>query len=429
LIKLLYKQLLEAKEKKFVQDTSWLIMSNIILGTAGILINVLLTQHFGVDGFGAFSLGLKVYLIVSLVAVMGCGASLVKYTAQYKNAANELNQSMTAALLLGSLCSLCVVLIVWLGINVLGDAIKSDYTELLLWFLPGIPFFTLNKLVQALLNGKRLIKKMAILQASRWILLIGLVLIHIYVLDSALTAVVLSFGITELLLLPISWLLCRKHFKVQWPVSRNWMKLHWQFGVQSTLSSVVIDIYHYSDVFLIGYFIGTKAVGIYSFAADIAKQTLLLANIIQVNFNPIIAGLWAEENREKMQFYLRKVRKTVHLIYLPVLTLTAIGYTLFINYFMEESLVESLPVFYLLSIGLFIYSGFKPAQSIAELCGYPRDNVLLNIIVLAVSIALNAALIPTLGLVGAAIATAASYCTSVVLLHVYAKKKLSVGLL
>jgi O-antigen/teichoic acid export membrane protein len=112
-----------------------------------------------------------------------------------------------------------------------------------------------------------------------------------------------------------------------------------------------------------------------------------------------------------------------------VLTLTAIGYTLFINYFMEESLVESLPVFYLLSIGLFIYSGFKPAQSIAELCGYPRDNVLLNIIVLAVSIALNAALIPTLGLVGAAIATAASYCTSVVLLHVYAKKKLSVGLL
>ena len=171
----------EMLNKKFVRDGVWLALSQVLLALCGLLINVLLTREFEVAGFGHFSLGLKVYLIVSLLAVFGCGSSMVKHVAQYKKEPEMLKECINSAMHMGLYSSLFFTLIAWAGVPLIVNLFDEPELAILYWFLPGIPLFTVNKILSGILNGMRSIKALALIQGLRWIVLTLFIIYFIYI--------------------------------------------------------------------------------------------------------------------------------------------------------------------------------------------------------------------------------------------------------
>lgn len=418
----------EMLNKKFVRDGVWLALSQVLLALCGLLINVLLTREFEVAGFGHFSLGLKVYLIVSLLAVFGCGSSMVKHVAQYKKEPEMLKECINSAMHMGLYSSLFFTLIAWAGVPLIVNLFDEPELAILYWFLPGIPLFTVNKILSGILNGMRSIKALALIQGLRWIVLTLFIIYFIYFGKNELEMMALAFGLTELILLPIGIRSTKKYYRFTFRPSDRWLRRHFSFGGQSMLSTALIDLYNYADVFMLGYFLNAQSVGLYVFASDIAKNLLALANIIQVNFNPIISELWHKNKITQLKAHMKRIRKLSFLIYLPLIVFSIAGYYLFIQYFMEKELMESMFPFTILSAGILLLALFKPFFSLPELTGHPGDNLLINIIVLVLNIILNYAFIFVWDINGVAMATVFSYLFSILLLYIFVKRRLSINI-
>ncbi len=419
---------LDFYKKKFVKDGLWLGVSQVILAISGILINIILTQQYGASGFGIFSIGLKVYLILSLLAVFGCGSSVIKHVSQYKDNQREVDQIISSALILSLIASSMVAIMAYFLSPSLLHLFGLTNHQILLYFLPGIPLFTMNKVLLGVLNGKRKIKHLSILQSLRWALILLLVLVAILLNKVEIQQIAIVFPISEAILFPFCWWSARNEFTFSFSPVKNWYRKNVVFGGQVMFSSAIIDLYTYTDVFMIGIFMNTKAVGIYAFASDICKNLLSLANLIQINLNPIISELWHKGEVVKLKNHIRRVRKTTHLIYIPIVLLAVFGYVLFVTHFMGEEFNASILPFIILSGGVFLLSGFKAIYSLPELTGYPGDNLLINFTILLVNILLNYVLLQIWSLDGVALATCISYFTSVVLLYALVKKRLSINI-
>lgn len=190
----------------------------------------------------------------------------------------------------------------------------------------------------------------------------------------------------------------------------------------------ISDINNYLDVFIIGYFTGNRMVGIYSFASDITKNLIVVADIFLANFNPIIATFYSTKQLKELKKIIKKIRNITYLIYIPLI-ISAIAVYFLIIKFIGAELEESMLPFIILSIGTFFLSGFKPFNAILELAGFPGTKLKMNILIMVVNFLLLLVFINIWGINGVALATTLSYIVSVFLLHWFSVKKLNIPLM
>lgn len=413
-------------KKKFVLDGAWLIASNAIFAICGILLNIVITQYFNADGFGKYSLALRIYMVAALIASIGTGASVVKHVAEYKEDKIAINNCVSSALLIAMLFSIPITGACYLILPVFSQIFHADISGLLNVFFFALPLFALNKVFAGLFNGIRDIKALAISQAGRWILLLMItgVLIN---RDQNLENAIWAFPITEAILCLSLLLYSMRYFRFS-IAKHDWIKKHFSFGSKSMTSTAVVDLYSYLDVFMIGIFLDVRVTGVYSFASDIAKNLLILANMIQINLSPIIAELWAKKRIDELRDYIRRIKKVTYLLYIPLVGLAIIAYSIIVEYFLKQNLQESIMPFIILSIGVLVFSGYKPFAGILELTGFPADRLRMNLATMLINFILNLSLIHYWGISGVALATSVSYIFLIVLLNYYTTKRLGLRL-
>ena len=109
--------------------------------------------------------------------------------------------------------------------------------------------------------------------------------------------------------------------------------------------------------------------------------------------------------------------------------MSIILYPIFIKSVLQkEALHASIPVFYILVLGNGSASLFFWCGGILSMAGFPEDYLIRNIILLFSNIILNFILIPILGILGAAIATSATYFISIYTLKIFVQKRLYIDL-
>jgi O-antigen/teichoic acid export membrane protein len=82
--------------------------------------------------------------------------------------------------------------------------------------------------------------------------------------------------------------------------------------------------------------------------------------------------------------------------------------------------------FALLAIGIFVASGYTPFGQTLLMAGFPGWHSLLMIATVLVNVALNAVLVPRIGIAGAAVATAIAMLASVVFLKALVRARVGV---
>lgn len=416
---------------KFLKDSLWLLASTLLMGVSGIAINAVVTSLLGVAAFGVYSLGLRVYLFLGLISPWGINISVMKYTAELDDI-RERSACLSSALRLTLICSLFVTILGWF-IAPLFSALfdTGDLTTGLRSVLLGLIPFSLNKTYTGVLNGLRDIKGLSLFQALRWLLLIFFSVSLTWAFRNV-SASLSAFLWTEVLLLPLLMLYCRR-YRIPLDSSdrhpSEWNRRHFDFGVRTMLSTAVNDLYTYLDVFMIGVFMDKTAVGAYSFASDISKNLFLVSQIVGTNFNPIISRLWSQRDLASLKQAMRRLLRTTYLVYALLFPVSILGYIAFLKYGIRDpAMGASILPFVILTTGVALCSGYQSFSAILMVTGYPGDRLRVTLVSLLFNAALNLALLPVWGIAGAALATTLAYIGTVISTNHYTKRRLDIDM-
>ena len=392
--------------------------STIFLAVAGIGLNIIISRVYGEATFGVFSQVLAGYLILSQFAAGGLYFSTLYYSGKQIDNQSEVGPQLTAALLLGLAQSLLVCAI---GVPVsalAGRLLQSPgVTTGLLYTLPGLVFFTANKLLLAAINGQRHMRFFAFGQSLRYLLLLGLVAAISWLgCDGRMLPLAFSWG--ELLIFPVLLAYTQKQ---KWLTFRGclcWRKPHLEHGGKTFLSALLLDINTRVDVWVLGVYCDDTTVGVYSFALMFAEGFYHILFAVQNNCNPLLSELACQGNHGEVTNLRRSLQRRT----LPGLVIIlVVSIAIFPHWATwvtgKLAFASGFHAYAILSVAIVLSSGYIPLLLLFNQWGEPRMfNIFLTTLFLE-NLLLNLLLVPRLGALGAALATGTTFLSIVPILR------------
>lgn len=419
-------QIRSALTHKINRDIAWTFVSFLFLAISGILMNVMVVMFRDATALGIFNLSYSIYLIGSQVAVIGIHNSVMRYAAYYSDAVKERGSMLFTAMMLTLSLGLIIGLSVYLATPSYKSLFSSSETTKAIGYTGfGLILFPLNKVLIGYINGLRHMRALAILQTTRYlVVMLGVAFISISSLPFRMAtfsffAAELLTTITTLIYLAKVGLLKHMRFTKKWAIE------HLVFGGKGALGSILLDMNTRVDILLIGVFLNESAVGIYSFAAMLVDGLQHILSMLRVNFNPVLVTTMRDKDWPEAKKLLRnsKIYVSLGVVLLTIIVIPT--FYLFVSYFVhDKSLLEGWKILVILFGTYAIISGYTPFDNMLLASGYPTQQTIQNMSVALVNLIFCVLLIPILGIVGAAVSTGLSYLTGIMVMLFYSYRLL-----
>lgn len=414
------------RTQKLTRDIAWSMGSFFVLAISGIVINISVTAFRDAAALGVFNLAYAVYIVISQFAVWGIHYSVLRHAAYYKESPSERGRMLLTAAILALLLGLVAAAITAIAEPLWVRLFDSVQTGAAIRHAAvGLLLFPLNKVLLAYLNGLRAMKAFSILQGLRYFI----VMVSVSAVAASSLAIELSalgFFIAECITTLAACLyIIHQRLAVSPRFCRGWMRKHFFFGSKGLLGGMFAEVNSRIDVLLIGFFLTDRATGIYSFAAMLVDGLYHVLAMIRINFNPLLVTVIRDGNWEQA----RRLRIQSQKYMLPsVLVLSAVlvvSYYIFAIWLVPgKGLIEGVPSLLILLTGLNIISIFIPFDNLMVVSGHPGYQAAQQFATVTANIVAAAALLPLIGIEGAAVGTAVSYVTGITLLIVFARRLL-----
>jgi O-antigen/teichoic acid export membrane protein len=396
---------------KFNNDLIWNAGAFGMAALIGILVNFLIYRSAGEAYLGVFNQCYAGYILLSQLAVGGVHLSVQRFVPVHTQEPAVLRNILSSALLLCMLSSLLVILPSWIFSDIPGQWLDSpEVEESFRWVLPGLLFFSLNKVLMAYLNGLRVMKPFAVFQFLRFFFLLVFILIFLYLLGKPEhIAATLSLSEALLFLVILLFFLPRYTLFPSESGFKEWLNVQNKFGAKALVGNFLLDVNTRVDVFILGYFHSDAAVGIYSYASTFAEGFLQLTVLVRNNINPVLTRLSAKRNAPFTRRILKaSIRKSYKMIG-GLGFLSIIGFPLFLWITQAEQAFTVWLVYSLLAGFASLTAGYQPLLMIHNQYGQPGLHTWFIMTLFIANILFNLVLVPFMGAPGAALATGLSY--------------------
>ena len=433
MIKLIYNRLVQnLRYQKLSRDIAYTLGSFFVLAISGIVINIVIMGFRDAAALGVFNLAYAVYIMLSQFAVWGLHYSVLRYAAYYESDPEERGHMLLTATVCSAAMGLIAAIGLFMAAPLFARAFNSEATGTAIRNAAfGLALFPLNKVLIAYLNGLRLMKAFAVLQASRYVAVMILVSV-IAVSTLPIEFATFGFLVAEILtvLLTCSYIIKRR-LTGALRFTPGWIARHYQFGTKVLPAGMFTEINSRIDVLMIGFFLSDRATGIYSFAAMLVDGVYHVLAMIRLNFNPVLVAAIRDADWRTAQ----NLRYQSCRIVLPVTALLALGlmsaYYVFAAWVMppDKGLLEGLPSLAILLAGLSMICFLVPFDNLLMVSGYPGYQTLQQLFLVGTNVGVALLLLPMLGIEGAALGTAASYITGVLAAAFFANRLLGWNLL
>ena len=386
---------------KFVEDTSFTIVSHFIVGISGLFINTLIGNHFGVENLGIINQGLAIYIILALVSNFGIQTSAQKYTSQYVEN-DDLIKVIFSNALIATLLSSCVIVFSFLLLlrfipNIISSEVLRDIIKILIF---GVPLFALNKTINNFLTGLREMKIYSIVRVIRWSTIMLLV-VYVRLADLPFKSIAYSFICSEVLIFFYFFIKTRKYCG---KIDFKWVYKHLSFGIKSIMTEFLVTFNTKISILIIGFSLGDEVAGYYSFIEVFAFSILMISAALQKNFNPIFTKLWYENNFPAIRSKIRQVFSISSLILLPILVGIYVFYYVYTKTMMTDDYLDYSLVLIVLLIGVGIRFLFAPFFTFLIMANYLYANFIRVAIYAIINISLLIIFPKLFGLIGVPIA-------------------------
>lgn len=282
---------------------------------------------------------------------------------------------------------------------------KELLTEGLIYIVFGIGFLTINKIFLSFLNGMRMMKSYAFYSSLRPLLMLVFLLFFIgFKIETIFLGLIFTipeFFLTILLLFKLKkWFILLSYSRF-----KRLLKLQFLYGNRVVMGSVLTNFQSKIDIFILGFFVTDTMLGVYSFAVFIADGFFQIFYVFRTNINPVITNIYYNRSPLLLRRIIDKSITSFYKIFLILGLIVALFYPSLLFVFKIQSyIITNLIIFYVLLLGILIASGFIPFQFIFNQIGKPKEQTKFLLILFCLTIIFNLALIPLIGIYGAATA-------------------------
>jgi len=383
-----------------------LVATILSLGDAVILARVL-----GPTNRGALGLALFIPSITATFCILGQETVNTTFAGLYKDKRAGLFEQSLIITLFGTVVSTLVIcaFYFWLPIE------RGQFNQLtpdIIWLSCLItPIALLGQMTIALVRGVGQIAAAAFIHVMQVAALLALLVIFLLWRDGGLRTALLLWALAPLVTVVLSIWVLRDYVTLRPSNFSAWLfKKSLIFGGQIGLATFSTFLVYRIDQGILAYMVPTHQLGLYITAVALAERLRLLPNSIATAFLPRLANeLPSRQLQVPMVFRGTAVVSAGSMFLVGILGVPAVLVLFGWDY------SGAIPSFLLLLPGIASLGGSSILASDLIARGKPKYGIWTGYATLAINIAFNLALIPLIGIAGAAVSSSVSYIAATVL--------------
>lgn len=372
-------------------------------------IAIMLARMLGANGYGAYNLTLSLATIGGVVPLLGLDTAIVRYTAIFAGRGDW--GAVRANLRLMLRLSVATSLLIAAGLIIFAEPVARGVlhdrrlTDLVFISALMVPTMVLNSQLGSALRGVRRITHEVfadqIFQPMvRLALLLVLVVVGLTVSQALLAWAVASFATTVLLAYLVIRALRGRGNNDGKPLSARELL---RFSGPVFLSNLVSKSGQQLQTILLGALSTLSTVGVFAVAANVTLIGSLFHSSLVSASMPLLAEAQDREDRPALERLYQLTSRWSLTLNLPIF-LAIVAYSqVLLAMFGSEFRSGAGPLAILAAANL-VYAGTGMSGAVLDMTGYTWLKLLNAAVSVGLGIALNLILVPSLGLVGAAIA-------------------------
>lgn len=402
-----------------------------IVGVAFLfLINLLLARTFGAERMGLYFLALSIAELLNSLGAFGSYLSIVSLFGSLweKKYYADLKGALVKSILLVAVVSLTVCLLTQLGADQLEKTMNAPgLSGLLAIFALAVPFMALMNLFGGGLRGLQAIRDSQFTVNCSHPMFMLVLLIPVFLYGGIREAAFAYLG-AGLLAAASGWFLLRratpqlKDAKGSYPLGKIVAS-----NLPLLLTNLCMVINARSGAYALGYWSSTADLGIFNIALRVSLLTSFPLMAVNAISAPKFAAMHGQSNHEGLQRIFRQSTAIMLAATLPVLLIIFLMPELILSFFGAE-FVNGKSVLIVLALGQLFNIAAGPVGMMLAMTGNEKSLRNAHFISLLVNVVLLAALVPGLGMMGAAYATTASVIFVNIVAVYLVKKKLGISL-
>jgi len=379
----------------------------------GYIFKVYLARVLGADGLGIYALGITLIGFLGAFNSLGLVESAVRYASVYR-AAHKPEQlgallwSGGATILFANLVSVFALLAGgrFVAIRFYHAPALGQYIP---WFAVLMLLGSVSTFYGRILAGYKQVGRRTVITnfiGSPTTMLFSVILISVgWGLRGYLLAQTLGAILVSTLILGFVWKLTPQESRItsSWP--RRMEREVWAFSAAAVGVLFLEFLIGQTDKIALGFFLGTRQVGIYSVAAALVAYISLILNSVNQVFSPIIADLHTRHDFVLLGRLYKALTKWILGFTLP-LALTVMICAIPILRIFGPDFVNGWPILIVGAIGQLINCGVGSVGLLLLMSGHQNRLLRVQAVMAAVMTCGSVALVPIWGITGAAVAAA-----------------------
>ena len=394
-----------------ITKKSGIVLIGRILSTIfGFFFSLLAARFMGPAVYGKIMYVLVVLTMLSVITRLGLTQGLVQFVSKLTDDKDftKRNSLITFVFLIVFAFAIIISILLYLNSNFIAVTLfnSQELASVFKIMSPILIIFSLIELTPGVFRGLKIVKYQVIgrdLIQSLFRLIIVLIMGYLgYELGGLITAYYISMTVS------LAYLVYKVYkLKLFEKIKRKYISEYKEI-LMFSFPLLISGILHFSigkiDIFMIGYFLESDQVGIYTIALKIGTLTNFLLFSFNSIFAPTITSLYYDNQINKLKKLYQVITKWMLGINLSIFFLFLILSKEIMNVFGSGFVIGWLALI-LIMAGQVINAGVGSAGLINIMTGFPHSELYVSLVVFTVNIVLNYFLIPIYGIEGAAFAS------------------------
>ncbi len=417
------------KKLSLSKSIAWYGIGNIFIRFLSFALLPLYSNLIGVTDFGNYALLISIYSIASVVYQFGTQSVLNKF---YIVESDKDKRKLIFSTVLNSILVLGVFLIILFSMNSKPLSVlifgTNKFSLLLIIIFITILFDVLGVYILSLLKTKEEARKSVYFTSIGAVVNFLFNIIFVFFLNWSVTGIILAQLVSSFLVLILLTDTIRVNYVLK--IDPAILKDVFIFSLPLVIANLFTSGVNFGDRFILNHFLGRDEVGLYSFAYRLA----LIMNVLAVAFNS--AWIPRSINRYYKNDY-KDYFGRILIALISVSCLILIAVSLFANYLFEVHIFNITFINPLYRSGIiilpFVMAGYIFTAISYYYSVYPYVSnksyhfLIADLLALFINITINIILIPKIGIMGAAFATAAALFSSALYLFVISRNKIIIN--
>ncbi len=400
-------------KRRLSRDTLGILATRAMWSAMGIISGVILARWLGPHDRGILALVLLLPQTVVTFTKLGITQANVYYINRERASIHAVaSNSVLLAVVSGVLASV----LVWvLKDNLLANVLREVPAWAVALALVRVPLLLLDNYLYGVLQATGDFglynSRLLISEALRLVL----VTVALIVLHMGLFAAVSIYTLIGTINVAFLFIAMRKRVHFSLAIDRALLMQQLSFGAKSYVQTVTSHLLLRVDVYFTSYFLGASSTAFYALALHFTEIVLEIPQAIGLVLYPRLASL-AKEDVHRMT--AQTCRRTLLITAPFVVALALLGPSVIVLWYGQPYAPAGTPLPWA-AVGIIPMSLYVIITRDFTSRGRQQVNIVAGLLALASNVGLDILLIPRIGIVGGAVATAVSYSSACLLLIIF----------